>query len=291
MGYQNNGQMIKAYIIQDSICNGKRITSFELEYPRFIHSEIMTHRVFSRNAASSRAIPIERMIELVKENAVYPYWTANQAGMQGDKVTDPQQVGQAKHIWGKARVAAIEASQALCDLGIHKQNANRLLEPFQTMKTIVTATEWDNFFELRCHKDAQPEFQELARAMRGQQTMSKPLVLKEGDWHVPYVGREHINGETKYFDNAGYMSEQHALAISASCCAQVSYRRLDATRAKALEIFDRLATARPIHASPFEHQAMAMANSHKPYANFVGWKQYRASLENIVHAEEVAAAH
>lgn len=274
--YTSNGQMIKATIILDSLFMGKRIVTFELEYPRYIHSELMTHRVFSRNASSSRAIPIERMIELVKTQPIKPHWTQNQAGMQGDAVSNAKQQGIADHIWGKARMAAIEFAKELSEAGIHKQNANRLLEPFQSMKTLVTATEWDNFFDLRCHPDAQPEIQELANLMRMEMRVSKPMELKQGEWHIPYVFHQRVNGELQFSDDEGVLSLEDAKAISASCCAQVSYRRLDTSRAKALDIFKRLVASRPIHASPFEHQAQAEPGVHR---NFVNWSQYRCEIE------------
>ena len=81
--YVDAGQM-EVKVIADSISeSGKRITTFQLKYPRFIHSEVMTHRVFSRNASSSRAIPVKKMIEQVRNNPAMPiHWGANQSGMQ-----------------------------------------------------------------------------------------------------------------------------------------------------------------------------------------------------------------
>lgn len=147
--------MNKATIVADSVSavNGQRLITYELEYPRFIHAELMTHRLFSRNAASSRAIPISKMMEMVEETPAMPVeWGMNQAGMQAKEVHSNPEV--CESVWKLAAQQAVYSAQALQNLGLHKQIVNRVLEPFQIMKTIVTATEFDNFFWLRCHKDA-----------------------------------------------------------------------------------------------------------------------------------------
>ena len=138
--------MINVDIIADSVSpKGDRVTTFILEYPRFIHSELMTHRVFSRNCASSRAIPIQAQIELAKQNLVIPVWTGKKKGMQGEVIYDDYLLKEADIIWMDAFKAAISAAEKLDRLGIHKQNANRLLEPFVHMKTILTGTDFTNF--------------------------------------------------------------------------------------------------------------------------------------------------
>lgn len=157
--------MFEAKIILDSINeSGDRLTTFQLRYPRFIHSELMTHRVFSRNAMSSRAVPVAKMIAQVRENPAKPiHWGMNKPGMQA---TEEVPVASAEHLWQKAANLAADVAEQMVKLNLHKQVANRILEPFQWMNTIVTATEWDNFFELRAHPDAQPEFQKLAVMMQ-----------------------------------------------------------------------------------------------------------------------------
>lgn len=267
---------ISAKIIADSISDaGIRITTMELEYPRFIHSEFMTHRVFSRNAASSRAIPVEKAIDLIQTNTAMPiHWGKNQPGMSakeecGASIELHQPEGNEYFIredaWCVARDYATDVAKAFNKAGYHKQIVNRLLEPFSHIKVIVTATEWDNFFALRLHPDAQPEIQELARVMKEAMDLSDPVLLNPGDWHVPY----YKNGQWRasgYFeigqftmdeldDKRGGTRLSDALAISASCCAQVSYRLLDDTLEKAQKIYQRLIAAEPMHASPFEHQA------------------------------------
>lgn len=272
--------MITAKIIQHSHSYGSRvdIVTFELEYPRFIHGELMTHRVFSRNAASSRAIPISKMIEQVRNNPAMPiHWGKNQAGMQATHEVDNKEA--AELAWLFAAADAARNAEILDNHGVHKQVVNRLLEPFQTMKTVVTATDFENFFELRCHSDAQPEIRDLASKMREALRLSTPLKLGIGGWHVPYVDRfidDH--GTLRYYSNDVEITVEDAIKISASCCAQVSYRLLDDSLEKARSIYSKLVDSKPIHASPFEHQASAQMDNNY-IRNFRGWKQHRTYIE------------
>ncbi len=268
--------MISAKIIADSVSmDGARITTFELQYPRFIHGEVMTHRVFSRNAMSSRAIPVAKMIEQVRTNPAMPvHWGANQPGMQAKQ--EIQHVGAAKDQWVRAANNAADLAQEMNDLGLHKQIANRVLEPFQWMRTIVTATEWSNFFALRAHPDAQPEFQVLAREMlRGRQESVpelRPLGNRESSWHLPYVS------DTE----RACVADNLLPKLSAARCARVSYLTHDGERpdtCKDLALFDRLVGSEPLHASPIEHQALPAADPAHRSNNFVGWVQYRQIYE------------
>lgn len=273
-----------------SAVNGKEILTYELEYPRFIHAEFMTHRMFSRNSASSRAIPVNRMIELIQEKpATFVHWGKNQAGMQANEELDTLvKFGTGENSFRKTREGAwqyglkyaIETAEAFDKAGYHKQIVNRLLEPFQMMKVVATATEWDNFFHLRNHKDAQPEIHELARVMLEAKRQSEPELLNPGEWHTPYVkhhrsairGLEYIvdyDGPLGYQQEVDFvlhsegnyyqvLSLDEAIKVSCSCCAQVSYRRLDDSLNKALAIYDRLVTSEPVHASALEHVATPM---------------------------------
>lgn len=271
--------MIYAKIIEDSTCNnGKRLTTLELQYQRYIHGEVLTHRVFSRNAMSSRAIPVAKMIEQVRNNPAMPiHWGQNQPGMQAS--TEVVDATEAKSQWMVAARAAADRAEILASIGIHKQVANRLLEPFQWMRTIVTATEWDNFFELRCHKDAQPEFQALASAIRTAMEESTPVNRGRhsysGDpksWHLPYV-RD---------DERTLYKVEHLPKISAARCARVSYLTHDGEKPdvhKDLELFDRLVGSVPRHSSPIEHQALPAEHKSTASNNFRGWVQYRETYE------------
>lgn len=245
--------MIKATIIADSVSahTGQRITTFELEYHRFIHSELMTHRQFSRNAASSRAIPIDKMIELVENNTAYPiHWGENQSGMQAkDEEVD---ITRAKEYWLQARNNAVYVAKCMRTLGLHKQIVNRILEPFQMMKTLVTATSFDNFFNLRCHKDAQPEIKHLADLMYQAMQESTPEVLRAYEWHTPYIKHKRTSdGELHYIADNMLIPVNAAIQISCSCAAQVSYRKNDTSIEKALAIYDKLVNSEPVHASAF----------------------------------------
>ena len=274
--------MIKSTIICDSIFKGNRITTYELEYPRFIHGEIMTHRVFSRNAMSSRAVPINKMMEQVSDNPAMPVqWGLNQSGMQAGSLHDD--IALCNKVWQAAAQSAANSAQQLQDLGLHKQIVNRILEPFQVMKTIVTATEWDNFFKLRTHKDAQPEFQVLANLMKEQSDTNNTNELLEGEWHLPYVKYERSENVQMFYDHTGHISDEDAIKISASCCAQVSYRVNDGSIAKALMIYDKLVNSKPIHASPFEHQAKSVDKSNQGFECSWGDVDWNNNEGGITH--------
>lgn len=248
---------IKATVIADSVNpNGVRITTMELEYPRFIHAEFMTHRVFSRNSASSRAIPVAKVIEQVRTNPAMPvHWGKNQAGMQAKEELDSEPKAQSMALWLCAATDAANRAEQLLAQGLHKQVVNRILEPFQLMKVVVTSTEWNNFFWLRDHADAQPEINVLAKAMAAMDA-STPVELDYGMWHLPYV-RQIVGGGTQsYCDEQNKLIDiEQAIKISCSSCAQVSYRKLDTSLEKAETIYQKLVESEPVHASAFEHVA------------------------------------
>jgi thymidylate synthase ThyX len=269
--------MINVKVIADSVFGSNRVTTFELEYPRYVHSELMTHRVFSRNAASSRAIPIEKMIEQATDNTVMPMWTHNQPGMQGKPVTDIQTLHAANGVLQNLISDVVNAVRALDALGIHKQNANRYLEPFQHIKTVVTATEYENFFNLRYHEDAQPEIRALAVEMYAAYHKSVPRELEEYEWHLPYVEAPVTYSESQG-DSSDAITLEEAQKISASCCAQVSYRRNDTSLEKAETIFERLVGGDPLHASPFEHACRPLLVG-EDCSNFKGFRQLRQDIE------------
>lgn len=293
---------ITAKIIAHSVApNGQMIVTWELEYQRFIHGEFMTHRLFSRNSASSRAIPVKAIIDQVRNNPAMPiHWGENQAGMQAKNILSDALTGSAKYIWRKAANFAADMAEALTKIGLHKQATNRILEPFQTMKTVMTATCMDNFFWLRNHEDAQPEIRELARLMWEALQASTPNKLLPGEWHVPYVETTRdFAGKIMYVgqatkddplavpdvDTDRYMriyTLEEALAISSSCCAQVSYRKLDDTLEKAQMVYKRLVESEPVHASPFEHQATPMQSPSLCSATLL-YKQWQ---EGVTHVDK-----
>lgn len=283
---------INAKIVLDSMANGHRLTTFVLEYPRFIHSEVMTHRALSKNAASSRAIPITKMIERIKQECAMPVeWGMNNPGMQSKSLATEEVKNRAIEIWESAMFKAIYHAELLSDLGIHKQIANRLLEPFAHMQVILSGTEFDNFFALRTHPDAQPEFQVLAKLMKKEYDESVPKFLYEGEWHSPLIVKEdyllayeYIEDETR--EDANQQTLDLLNKISVARCARVSYGlnlRDDYSREqieKDIKLYEQLKNANPIHASPFEHVACAMMNDER-YGNFIGWKQNRQFIEEL----------
>ena len=311
---------ITAKIICDSISEtGKRITTFELEYSRYIHAELLTHRMLSKNCSSSRAIPIENMLGYIESNMSVPvYLGRNKSGMKA--VEEIEDKDEAVSVWKDSFYQVEDSVNKLLDLKVHKQIANRLTEPYQMMKVVVTATEWDNFFNLRIDKDAQPELVMLAVKMFNAMQGSTPKTLKAGQWHLPYV--DSVESEEKpivgsrdngqyYFltdndgNNLGGIYLEDAIKISVASCAAVSYRTENMTLDKADKIFDMLINAETLHSSPFEHVAKPIVVceddyenvsymtgtwedgiTHMKYSdelcsgNFTGWIQYRHLLNN-----------
>jgi thymidylate synthase ThyX len=271
--------MIQAEIVADSVnVRGDRITSFLLTYPRFFHLELMTHRAFSRNAASSRAIPIEKMIRrIVDEPAMPVYWGKNQKGMQADIELSVGEIEKAIDIWKRSSFSQIDYARELSELGVHKQIANRLLEPFAHMQTLVTATEYGNFFNLRAHKDAQPEFQELAFQMLELYVNNRPKYKKPGEWHLPFAD--------KFLDED--LSVSHLLKICTARAARTSYMNFkgDYSHEEDYLLHDRLSKSG--HWSPFEHPACSMSRiaiiidnlrGKRKQGNFSGWMPYRKTF-------------
>jgi hypothetical protein len=306
---------ITAKIIADSVSiYGKRITTMQLRYPRFIHAEELTHRVIytepgvyfeevvlpdgvmydknlSRNASSSRAIPVERLIQDILDDTAMPiHWGANQKGMQADEENNAKVTVDGVSMWNHAawlesRDSQIKYARAFSEAGYHKQIVNRLLEPFSHINVVVTATEWSNFFALRDHEKAQPEIRELAVKMKQAMEESIPvLLLQPGEWHLPYVS-------TAELEENGL---EVATKLSVARCASVSYKTVDGqlmTIERAVDLYDKLFADSPIHASPAEHQAtpddkktdlgnnLIWKNS-SLHGNFTGWIQYRKTLPN-----------
>jgi hypothetical protein len=252
---------ISCTVVADSVCSGSRMITLELEYPRFIHAELMTHRMLSKNAASSRAIPIKKMHETITEKTAMPvHWGKNQPGMSAKEEVSDLVKEASIGLWNSARDSMLHHSYVMSDMGIHKQIANRITEPFQMMKTVISGTEWANLIWLRHHADAQPEFFELTDCIVKCLEQSESILIVAGEWHTPYVHRFRDNkGVLQYLDSTGEkLSKDDAIKVSSSCCAQVSYRKNDDSLEKAKNIFARLIESEPIHASPIEHQATPM---------------------------------
>ena len=294
------GHGILVKVVEDSVApkTGIRLTTLQLRYPRFVHSEFMTHRCFSRNASSSRAIPIEKMIEQVETDPAYPMqWGSNKKGMQaGEEV---EGVLEAMEAWKAASLSAVEHARKLQALGLHKQIVNRVLEPFQWINVIVTATDWGNFLRLRNNELADPTIHLLAKYIQTVLETSKPV---EREMHLPYLTskervlppapfqyKTHSKAEMEDFDKA-YKEYSEACArpyfISAARCARVSYNNHDGSSPNAekdLALADTLFSSG--HWSPFEHQALPMVSEQaasvysNKSGNFYGWVQARKTFD------------
>jgi thymidylate synthase ThyX len=294
--------MITATIIKDSVnISDKvkpRLTTFELDYPRYIHGEIMTHRMLSRNAQSSRAVPVANTLRINEQYVTPLVWGKNKAGMSSEETLEGIELESAKQLWDAAAKHAFAYSEQLSKVGLHKQWTNRITEPFSMIKTIISATEFDNMLWLRDDPDAaQPEIVELARKMKTALDNSTPEQLVHGQWHLPYIKVQRDTESEKYFDSNGEeITLEEARMISASCCAQVSYRKLNETKEKAIDIYNRLFSGPKPHLSPVEHVAMAFEDvewwedmpkgvthcdreGNLWSANFKGFIQYRQLLE------------
>lgn len=262
---------IRATIIADSISEqGARITTFELEYPRFVHAELMTHRVFSRNAGSTRAIPAEKFRERVQRDPAMPVrWGINGKGMQDHGIADPAVAAEAEKVWLEARDNAIASAKRLGELGIHKQLVNRILEPWQHIVVLVTATSWGNWYHLRRDAKAQPEIKALADAMWVEHTSSAPRLVRPGEWHLPLVSAD----EVRLYTWADLCK------ISTGRCARVSYLTHHGVRDTSADVSLHDQLQHDGHWSPFEHPATPHTAPHWE-GNFYGWQQYRKTIPN-----------
>lgn len=273
---------IQATIICDSVSpDGVRLTTYELVFPRFILAELNTHRVFSRNSASSRAIPPEKQIERVLQDPFVPEFGSRVAGMgEGELGTFDQ--AQARNVWMNARDCAISSARDLLQVGVDKSRINRLLEPFMWHTAIVSATEWSNFFALRTDEGTQKEFRELALKMKDQYEGCKPWVVNYGQWHLPLVPDFPMDS----FDG----DWEPWIKRSVSRCARVSYDRHhdDEPVEKTLARYDSL--VKNGHLSPLEHAATPLEHKyhfeqrygddvHEQWGgNFRGWHQHRQDI-------------
>lgn len=266
--------MIYAKVIADSTTGaGKRLTTMEVQMHRFVLPEFNTHRVFSRNSASSRAIPIDKQIAKISKSPAYPVeWGSNQAGMQAGEPLNYKSAKKAKRAWKKSAKNAIKASESLKKLGVHKQIANRILEPYMWHTVIVSSTEWDDFFEQRCSPLAQPEIRAVAEAMRTAYKRSVPDLIVTGEYHLPYLQPEEYS-----------LPDSIKIKACIARCARVSYLTHDNVKSvgRDIELFNKLISADPPHWSPMEHVATPMAVGLSGAGNFDGFAQIRHNLHLV----------
>lgn len=268
--------MIAAKLVAHSASKrtGKEIKTWDLEYPRFIHAELMTHRLFSRNASSSRAIPVMKQIRrIIKDPAMPIHWGSNRPGMQATEELTGWRRWLAIKLWLLLRWPAIAVALIAIWIGLHKQVANRLLEPWMHIRVVLTATEFGNWYNLRYHPAAQPEIQELARVMWEAEQLSIPEFLDDGEWHLPFVTVE---------DRLAGHDIATLLRIATARAARVSYLNHEGkkpTLQEDLDLFKRLLADTPKHASPSEHQATPLPSPWMQSGNFWGWLQFRKTID------------
>lgn len=264
---------ITAEVIADSINPvGVRITTLKLVFPHIILPQVLTHRVFSRNAASSRAIPTRKMIERVNEDFYLPVWARNKRGMQpAGLIEDIKVIRKATKIWENAMYTSLESALQLAELGIAKEQVNRLLEPFGHVQFLVTSTDWENFFNLRLDHAAQSEIQQLAYEIKQEMDHSDPDELSEDEWHLPFVTKDE---RVRYTD-------EELLKISSARCCRVSYWLPEGRSPSFEEDVNRHDQGiKDQHWSPYEHPAMSL-NHDGRVRNFRGWIQYRDFVDTV----------
>lgn len=261
--------MISTKVIKDSVNqHGDRLITLECTFHRFILPEVNTYRMWSRNAASSRAIPINRRIEEVQNNPAIPVeWGKNKRGMVAEEMLENEKAFECEAAWREAAYAACDYAKYLASLKLHKQVASRILEPFLWHTSVISSTDFSNCFEQRIHPDAQPEFRELALTMQDAITQSKPEILNDGEWHLPYISEEEkISLDLEILKK-----------ISVARVARSSYLNQDKKDVEAdIDLYDRLISAQPPHLSPFEMVATpSLKKWGPPLGNYKGWSQLR----------------
>jgi thymidylate synthase ThyX len=295
----------KATVVADSIsAQGKRLITFQLQYWRPIHSELMTHRVFSRSAGSSRARPVKAIIEQVRNDPWGPlHWGKNQPGMQASEELTGDELIATKAAWLMAAKRAADSAEEMLTLNLHKQATNRTLEPYTYIDVVVTSTSYNNWYALRNHPAAQPEIRFLAETMKAAAGDSEPTLLQPGEWHLPFILFKEIQQYGGLSDPDGILRR-----ISTARCARTSYKSFDGTVATVAQdstLFSKLMADQPLHASPAEHPATPDTQSlykvsrlhpvtqdeeliqlgldwDKPnyHGNLDGWIQFRKLLPN-----------
>lgn len=296
-------------VLADSInSEHDRLTSFHAHYPRIVLAELNTHRIISKNSSSSRAVPTNKELNLVNQSPFIPsFWGKNQAGMQAKELLSEEESKQCELIWNQIIKYVTGKVKLFNKIGLHKQIANRWLETAQYMNTVLTATDWDNFLSLRNHDDAEPHLHELAKCIKIALEISKPQLLNPGEWHLPFVRTiRNSEGKLEYYIDNNKIQLEDGKKISASCCAQISYRKSDTSLEKAIDLFNKfnfeLKNDNPPHYSPTQHQGtpvdyLLLNQEHKWQDTigithmdrkynlwseaFCGWIMYRKELEHM----------
>lgn len=296
--------MISVKVVCDSVSEqGIRLTTMLVDYPRIVHAEQLKHRMFSTSAASSRAIPFAKMQGQLTGKPVR--FGSAQAGMQdGGAHTELIQTHDGYGVikcspedyWDYASGVASGISEAFKNAGYSKQIYNRITEPFQTMRVLITATEWDNFWWLRNDAAADPTLHETARIMKEAYDESKPQLLKAGEYHLPFVDqirdKKGIQAfyiraeEPKTEDSVGIatpLTLEEAITVSCARCAAQSFRNTDYDLEKSKQVYDRLVDGDKVHAGALEHVASPMQKpSDRLHDKTVNWSRYSVTWQDGV---------
>jgi hypothetical protein len=261
--------MVKILADSTNTFTGDRITTFLVSIWKVLQAELRTHRSTGQSHYSSRAIPTDKLIKQVEENPFIPLWREFQKGMSGSNTLLEKDKKEATEVWRSAAKSAIWHVNRLKELGIAKEQRNRLLEPFMTGDCIVTASgyAWSHFFNLRCAEGVQPEFREVAEEMLIQYHISTPKLLNEGEWHIA-------------FEDKNIPSVTEKLQVSVARCARTSYLNHQSTidYLKDFELYQKLLRHTPPHLSCFEHQLQAQRCG--KYAQYTGFKPLRIFIED-----------
>ncbi len=286
--------MYETKIILDSIApSGGRLTTFQFTLPRIVLAEFNTHRMLSRNSASSRAIPVEKMIKRVSDDPFVPtYFGKNQKGMQAENELEELERANAERAWREWVQVCLKHAAIFKELGLHKQLANRVLESVNWHTIVCSATEYENYFGLRDNKQAAPEIRDSAHMGQELYKKSEPQFLEDGGFHLPYVAGPDYD-LVKLVD-AKFTLKQ-LCEVSIGRCAAVSYVNQENVTDPNGDIDRAVKRLLPGgHMSPFEHvaesldrlrwrriareQADAWIERRVPAGNFWGWLQYRKTL-------------
>lgn len=296
---------VQARVIADSLSpTGHRLTTLEVTMHRFMLAEFNTHRVFSRNSESSRAVPLRKRLHKVRWSPAIPLvFPAEQKGMSGGEPLDHDDYFRAVDAWTEAASKAADMAEELTRedryaAPVHKSVVNRLLEPFLWHTVVVTATEWEGFFHQRCHEAAQPEIQAAAECMRAVMEMSTPADVAYGQWHLPFIETDDLHAIARLLaSRAGATGEDVitlAKQVSSARCARTSYVTHDGRRSieDDLGLYERLVVRQaldtdPVHWSPLEHVATPRPHAACP-GNFRGWLQHRHELDTDPYAAEAS---
>lgn len=273
---------MRTELILDSAYENSRVSTFTITLPKFLLQELNTHKTINKNAASSRALPFNKVLSLASFTPIF--WSKNEKGMQGHESLNELESLEAFTHWESAKSYAKKVASRLEKTGCHKQIVNRIVEPFTMATVIATSDKWPMFFALRCSEDVEPNLAFVATKMLRQYLESTPKILAPSEWHIPLIKPEENEFEL-----------EKKLVKSAARCARVSYVNFYGKDVYEddLRLHDMLLESK--HMSPFEHQVQCQPSSHSGcYSD--PWVTYRSTVESyspidfnerLLHMEQV----